>query len=98
MVRAVEKAGVQGTAAFVSRFSQEASRAKAVVDAGILGTIIHARSFIGLAGIREIGCPPEMADWIEAAALGGGGAWIDEGSHATDLLRWVNRELTRVAA
>src|SRR5271156_5074453 len=46
MVAAVEKAGVEGTAAFVSRFSQEASRAKAIVDAGILGTVIHARSFI----------------------------------------------------
>jgi predicted dehydrogenase len=98
MVAAVERAGVEGTAAFVSRFSQEASRAKAVVDAGILGTIIHARSFIGLAGIREIGCPPDMADWMEDAALGGGGAWIDEGSHAIDLLRWLNGDITRVAA
>ena len=97
MVAAVEKAGVEGTAAFVSRFSQEASRAKAVVDAGILGTIIHARSFIGLAGIREIGCPPDMADWMEDATLGGGGAWIDEGSHAIDLLRWLNGDITRIA-
>lgn len=98
MVAAVEAAGVDGTAAFVSRFSQEASRAKAVIDAGILGTIIHARSFIGLAGIREIGCPPDMADWMEDARLGGGGAWIDEGSHAIDLLRWLNGDITRVAA
>lgn len=97
MVKAVEKAGVQGTAAFVSRFSQEASRAKAIVDAGILGTVIHARSFIGLAGIREIGCPPDMADWMEDATLGGGGAWIDEGSHAVDLLRWLNGDITRIA-
>ena len=97
MVKAVDKAGVQGTAAFVSRFSQEASRAKAIVDAGILGTIIHARSFIGLAGIREIGCPPDMADWMEDATLGGGGAWIDEGSHAIDLLRWLNGDITRIA-
>jgi predicted dehydrogenase len=98
MVAAVEKAGVEGTAAFVSRFSQEASRAKAIVDAGILGTVIHARSFIGLAGIREIGCPPDMADWMEDPTLGGGGAWIDEGSHAIDLLRWLNGDIERVAA
>jgi predicted dehydrogenase len=98
MVRAVEKAAVEGTAAFVSRFSQEATRAKAVVDAGILGDIIHARSFIGLAGIREIGCPPDMADWMEDAELGGGGAWIDEGSHAIDLLRWLNGDIARIGA
>ena len=97
MVAAVEKAGVEGTAAFVSRFSQEASRVKALVDAGVLGTIIHARSFIGLAGIREIGCSPDMADWMEDATLGGGGAWIDEGSHAIDLLRWLNGDISRVA-
>jgi predicted dehydrogenase len=98
MLNAVEKAGVEGTAAFVSRFSQEATRAKAVVEAGILGTIIYARSFIGLAGIREIGCPPDMADWMEDAELGGGGAWIDEGSHAVDLLRWLNGDIVRIAA
>jgi predicted dehydrogenase len=97
MVDAVNRAGVQGTAAFVSRFSQEASRAKAIVESGILGTVIHTRSFIGLAGIREIGCPPDMADWMENEELGGGGAWIDEGSHAIDLLRWLNGDITRIA-
>jgi predicted dehydrogenase len=98
MVDAVEKAGVQGTAAFVSRFSQEASRSKAVVESGMLGKIIHTRSFIGLAGIREIGCPPDMADWMEDPVLGGGGAWIDEGSHGIDLLRWLNGDIVRIAA
>jgi predicted dehydrogenase len=98
MVKAVEEAGVEGTAAFVSRFSQEATRAKAVVDSGILGTIIHTRSFIGLSGIREIGCPPDMADWMEDPELGGGGAWIDEGSHGIDLVRWLIGDIVRVAA
>lgn len=98
MVAAVEKAGVEGTAAFVSRFSQEASRAKAIVDTGMLGDVIHTRSFIGLSGIREIGCPPEMADWMENPALGGGGAWIDEGSHGIDLMRWLVGDIVRIAA
>lgn len=98
MVRAVEAAGVDGTAAFVSRFSKEASRAKAVVDSGILGKLINLRSHIGLAGIGEIGCPPDMAAWMEDGQLGGGGAWIDEGSHAIDLMRWVAGDVARVAA
>ncbi|MEJ0011061.1 MAG: Gfo/Idh/MocA family oxidoreductase [Bauldia sp.] len=98
MVAAVEKAGIDGTAAFVSRFSKEASRTKAIVDTGVLGDIINLRALIGLAGIPEIGCPPDMTAWMEDAALNGGGAWIDEGSHAIDLMRWVAGDITRVAA
>lgn len=98
MVQAVEAAGVDGTAAFVSRFSKEASRAKAIVGAGALGDIIHVRAHIGLAGIPEIGCPPDMTKWMEDPVLNGGGAWIDEGSHAVDLMRWVAGDITRIAA
>lgn len=98
MAQAVEAAGIDGTAAFVSRFSKEASRTKAIVDSGVLGDLIHLRGHIGLAGISEIGCPPDMAAWMEDGALGGGGAWIDEGSHAIDLMRWVAGDISRVSA
>lgn len=98
MVKAVEAAGVDGTAAFVSRFSKEATRTKALVDSGALGDLIHLRAHIGLAGIPEIGCPPDMTAWMEDGALNGGGAWIDEGSHAIDLMRWVAGDISRVAA
>jgi predicted dehydrogenase len=98
MVEAIDHAGVDGTAAFVSRFSQEATRAKAIVDSGVLGEIATARAVIGLAGIAEIGCPPEMAAWMEDPVLGGGGAWIDEGTHAVDLLRWLVGDVEQVSA
>jgi predicted dehydrogenase len=98
MVEAVERAGVDGTAAFVSRFSQEAERAKRIVEAGAIGRILHARSLIGLAGIAEIGCPPDMVEWMTDARAGGGGAWIDEGSHGIDLLRWLVGDVERVSA
>jgi predicted dehydrogenase len=98
MAEAVAKAGVQGTAAFVSRFSKEADRAKAIVDSGVLGTVLFTRSIIGLAGIAEIGCPPDMVEWMEDATLGGGGAWIDEGSHGIDLLRFLVGEIDQVSA
>lgn len=97
MAAAVHDAGVDGTAAFVSRFSQEASRAKAVMDSGVIGDVLMTRSFIGLAGIREIGCPEDMAVWMEDPELGGGGAWIDEGSHAIDLLRWLVGDIDRIS-
>src|SRR5579863_5204040 len=38
-----------------------------------------------------------LLDWLEYLTLGGGGAWIDEGSHAVDLLRWLNGDITRIA-
>jgi predicted dehydrogenase len=98
MAAAVQRAGVQGTAAFVSRFSKEADRAKQIVDTGVLGDILFTRSFIGLAGIAEIGCPPDMVEWMSDPVLGGGGAWIDEGSHGVDLLRWMIGDIEQVSA
>ena len=98
MANAVRAAGVDGTAAFVSRFSKEADRAKAIVDDGVLGRVLFTRSIIGLAGIAEIGCPPDMVEWMQNPALGGGGAWIDEGSHGVDLLRWLVGDITEISA
>ena len=98
MVDAVRRAGVEGTAAFVSRFSREADRAKAIVDSGVLGEVLLTRSLIGLAGIAEIGCPPDMVAWMSDPALGGGGAWIDEGSHGVDLLRWLVGDIAEISA
>lgn len=98
MAAAVRAAGVDGTAAFVSRFSKEADRAKRIVDSGVLGRILLTRGFIGLAGIAEIGCPPDMVAWMSDPVLGGGGAWIDEGSHGIDLLRWLVGDITEVTA
>lgn len=98
MAQAVDKAGVEGTAAFVSRFSKEADRAKAIVDSGVLGTVLFTRSIIGLAGIAEIGCPPDMVEWMQDPQLGGGGAWIDEGSHGIDLLRWLVGDIDQISA
>jgi predicted dehydrogenase len=98
MADAVRAAGVDGTAAFVSRFSKEAARAKAIVDSGVLGDILFTRSIIGLAGIAEIGCPPDMVAWMQDPVLGGGGAWIDEGSHGIDLLRWLVGDISDISA
>lgn len=98
MADAVRIAGVDGTAAFVSRFSKEADRAKAIIDSGAIGSVLFTRSIIGLAGIAEIGCPPDMVEWMEDPALGGGGAWIDEGSHGIDLLRWMVGDISEVSA
>jgi len=98
MVEAVDRAGVDGTAAFVSRFSKEASTLKSIVDTGVLGEVLFTRSLIGLAGIAEIGCPPDMVEWMVDPVKGGGGAWIDEGAHGIDLLRWLVGDIAEISA
>lgn len=97
MVAAIEEAGVDGTAAFVSRFSKEASRAYEIMRSGAIGEVLFTRSLIGLAGLEEIGLPDGMTAWMSDPELGGGGAWIDEGSHAVDLLRWLVGDIAEVS-
>lgn len=88
MLAAVEKAGVRHATGFNSRLIPEAERAKAIFDSGVLGTIVSVRSFLSSIGPRELGCPPYMCDWILDAKKAAGGALIDEGVHAIDLMRW----------
>ncbi|QHW32747.1 Gfo/Idh/MocA family oxidoreductase [Paenibacillus rhizovicinus] len=97
MTLAVERAGLRGTVGFCSRFIPEAERAKEVIDSGLIGRIISARAVIGLAGIQEIGCPDYMTDWMVDPVRGGGGAFIDEGAHAIDLLRWYAGDIAAVS-
>jgi predicted dehydrogenase len=98
MMRTVESAGLRNTVGFCSRYIPEAERAKRIIDEGLLGKIISVQAVIGLAGIREIGCPEYMADWMEDPVRGGGGALIDEGSHAFDLLHWFVGDVEAVCS
>ncbi|CAN5485536.1 Gfo/Idh/MocA family oxidoreductase [soil metagenome] len=102
MVAAVEAAGVRHTIGFNSRLIPEAERAKAIIDSGVLGRIATVRSYLGSAGPAELGCPPHMVEWITDQERAGGGALIDEGVHALDLMRWYLGEIdtvfTRIAS
>ncbi|MBB6733452.1 Gfo/Idh/MocA family protein [Cohnella zeiphila] len=98
MTEAVERAGVRHTLGFCSRFIPEAERAKEVIASGLIGRMISLRGVIGLAGIAEIGCPDYMTDWMVDPVRGGGGALIDEGAHAIDLLRWYGGDISAVSS
>jgi len=98
MTEAVERAGLRNTLGFCSRFIPEAERAKEVLDSGLIGKMIGIRAVIGLAGIAEIGCPDYMVDWMVDPVRGGGGALIDEGAHAIDLLRWYAGDVKAVSS
>jgi predicted dehydrogenase len=96
MFAAVERAGIRHMAGFNSRLIPEAERAKAIFDTGVLGKIVSIRSFLSSIGPKELGCPPYMCDWILDAQKAAGGALIDEGVHAIDLMRWFLGDITGV--
>ena len=96
MLAAVEKAGVRHTTGFNSRLIPEAERAKAIFDTGVLGKIVSVRSFLSSIGPKELGCPPYMCDWILDGEKAAGGALIDEGVHAIDLMRWFLGDIASV--
>jgi predicted dehydrogenase len=47
-------------------------------------------------GPKELGCPPYMLDWIVDPVKAAGGALIDEGVHAIDLMRWFLGDVASV--
>lgn len=96
MVDAVNRAGVRHTIGFNSRLIPEAERAKTIIDSGVLGRIATVRSFLGSSGPRELGCPEHMVEWITDKERAGGGAFIDEGVHALDLMRWYLGDIDSV--
>lgn len=96
MLAAVQKAGVRHMTGFNSRLIPEAERGKAIFDSGVLGKIVTVRAFLSSIGPRELGCPPYMCDWILDPAKAGGGALIDEGVHAIDLMRWFLGDVSSV--
>ena len=96
MLAAVEKAGIRHTTGFNSRLIPEAQRGKAIFDSGVLGKIVSVRSFLSSIGPRELGCPPHMLEWILDPAKAAGGALIDEGVHAIDLMRWFLGDVSSV--
>ncbi len=83
---AVEKSGVLFLQSSPQRLMPGNLKIKTLLNAGILGKIHHVRKRhghpFGLKGLEE-----DMP-WIVDQKLAGGGAYLDEGVHQTDLLRW----------
>jgi predicted dehydrogenase len=86
MVAAADRAGVVLMAAHNLRFAAPFVAAARLVAAGGVGEVVGVRVAFGHAGPH--GWAPE-ADWFLDPARSGGGALIDLGIHAADLLRAV---------
>jgi predicted dehydrogenase len=98
MVDAVTGSGLRHAVGFCSRFIPEAERAREIINQGLLGKLLTIKALIGLAGIKEIGCPDYMAEWMADPVRGGGGALIDEGAHVFDLLLWFAGDIQSVCS
>ena len=86
MKAAVEKSGVLFLQSSPQRLMPGNLAIKALLDEGAIGKVCHVRKRhghpFGLKGLEK-----DMP-WIVERDLAGGGAYLDEGVHQTDLLRW----------
>jgi len=98
--RAVKEAGVRYFQSFPKRFDPVNRAVKRLLDAGDLGRPLLARVRHGHAGSLETfpGTEPYRACWFRDPDVNGGGAFLDEGVHATDLIAWLFGRPAQVAA
>jgi len=85
ILAAAEKAGVRVAGVFQARFGTGAQTAKAAVAAGRLGRLVLASAYFKWHRSAEY----YRDTWKGTAALDGGGALINQGIHAVDLLQWL---------
>lgn len=87
MAAAVAKAGVTYMQAFPMRLDPSNYKVKALIEEGAIGPISSIRKRHGNGwSVRPI---PERFRWFADPDLAGGGAFLDEGIHAADFLRWM---------
>jgi len=83
MIAARDKSGKLLMTAQHFRFADTSKALKAEIDAGALGEVYHARSWM----LRRAGIPTSLA--FLARQHSGGGACIDIGVHILDLTLWM---------
>ncbi len=82
MIDARDKSGKMLMTAQHFRFSGRSKALKAEIDAGVLGEIYHARSWM----LRRVAIPTRLGFLLKQHS--GGGATIDIGVHILDLTLW----------
>ena len=81
----VETAGIPFLQVFPQRLMTGNIRIKEILESGILGRVSHVRKRHGH-GFGLVSLETDMP-WIVSSEDSGGGAYMDEGVHETDLLR-----------
>jgi len=92
MIAACKANGVKLMVGYMMRFHAHHNRLKEMIEAGDLGQVVFGRT--------QLTCwyPPISGAWRQDPAAGGGGAWIDMGSHCVDLLEMWLGPISRVTA
>jgi len=95
MIEACRANGVALQIAYYRRYYPKLIRMKELLDGGAIGRPVNAQVHFGSRVPLQDVTP---RNWRLNAALSGGGALVDTGSHRLDLLCWMLGEPERVAA
>lgn len=95
MVDAVERAGVKHQVTFHNRFVPAVLRARQLLDQGFVGDVFSFQSRYHRSSYVD---PNKPISWKLRMETSGGGALVDLGAHALDLLRYLLGDVTAVRA
>ena len=90
LVELARSRGLVFQAGFNYRFHPAMQRAKALVDSGAIGRLLHGTARHGHGG--RLGLEKE---WRARPEISGGGEWLDQGVHLIDLVRWFSADEIR---
>jgi UDP-N-acetyl-2-amino-2-deoxyglucuronate dehydrogenase len=83
LLSAADKAGVKVAAIFQSRFGNGARTVKAAIDAGRFGRLVLCSAYV-----KWYRAADYYRGWKGTLKLDGGGAVMNQGVHAVDMLQW----------
>ena len=97
IIESVQQAGVKYYQIFPMRWDPANQRIKEIVQSGMLGKISMIRKRHGhFYGLKWQKTDPDI--WFTKLDLAGAGAFLDEGIHAIDWMRWIFGEPVSVVA
>jgi predicted dehydrogenase len=87
--------GLPNQCALVMRFRPPVNRMKDMLEAGVIGDVIHFRSCFFHGSYLD---PNRPAGWRQQLDLSGGGSVMDLGIHVLDLVRYLMGDVLRLRA
>ncbi len=88
MVDACARAGVELFVAYYRRFQPHVLRMRELLAAGAIGQPAHGSADVAVGAFARRVASGARA-WRDAAAIAGGGGFVDMGSHRIDLMVWL---------
>ena len=95
IIQACEKAGVQLSVAFQSRFHESSRLMKEAVDSGRFGKVTMGDAYVKWYRSQAY---YDSGEWRGTWKLDGGGALMNQAIHSVDLLVWLMGPVKRISA